>query len=137
MIVGSGIEGKGGSAPLFESEDAINWSYVKPFYISDIEKYPFLGGVWELPIFLPLSREDGSKTEKYALLVLPLRNEADVEVFYWIGEFDQDKKQFVPDDPEPKLMDYGDFGFTGAADLLIQKLEELLYSPSHRGNMET
>ncbi|WP_051201307.1 GH32 C-terminal domain-containing protein [Christiangramia portivictoriae] len=121
MIVGSGIEGKGGTAPLFESEDATNWRYVKPFYISDIEKYPFLGGMWELPVFLPLRREDGTKTEKYAFLVLPLRNEADVEVFYWIGEFNQDKKQFIPDDPKPKLMDYGDFGFTGPSGFVDPK----------------
>ncbi|MFV9483545.1 GH32 C-terminal domain-containing protein [Christiangramia sp. ASW11-125] len=140
MIVGSGIEGKGGSAPLFESEDAINWSYVKPFYISDIEKYPYLGGVWELPIFLPLSREDGSKTEKYALLVLPLRNEADVEVFYWIGEFDQDKKQFVPDDPEPKLMDYGDFGFTGPSGFVDPKTGRTIVfsiAQGKYGNLDT
>lgn len=121
MIVGSGIEDKGGTAPLFESDDALNWKYVNPFYISDIEKYPFLGGVWELPVFLPLRREDGSKTEKFAFLVLPLRNEADVEVFYWIGTFDRDKKQFVPDHPEPKLMDYGDFGFTGPSGFVDPK----------------
>ena len=121
MIVGSGIEDKGGTAPLFESDDALNWKYVNPFYISDIEKYPFLGGVWELPVFLPLSKEDGTKTEKFAFLVLPLRNEADVEVFYWIGEFSQNKKQFVPDDPEPKLMDYGDFGFTGPSGFVDPK----------------
>ena len=121
MIVGSGIEGKGGTAPLFESDDALNWKYVKPFFISDIEKYPFLGGVWELPVFFPLKKEDGTKTDKYAFLVLPLRNEADVEVFYWIGEFDQDKKQFVPDDPEPRLMDYGDFGFTGPSGFVDPK----------------
>ncbi|MFD2835014.1 GH32 C-terminal domain-containing protein [Gramella sp. AN32] len=121
MIVGSGIEGKGGTAPIFESQDALNWEYLNPFYIADIQKYPFLGGVWELPVFLPLTRKDGSKTNKYVFMVLPLRDEADVEVFYWIGEFDQHKKQFVPDDAEPKLLDYGDFGFTGPSGFVDPK----------------
>ncbi|WP_282017664.1 GH32 C-terminal domain-containing protein [Salegentibacter mishustinae] len=140
MIVGSGIEGKGGTAPLFESEDALHWKYVNPFYITDIEKYPFMGGVWELPVFLPLKRKDGIETGKYVFLVLPLRNEADVEVFYWIGEFDQDNKKFVPDDPEPKLMDYGDFGFTGPSGLVDPKTgRSIVFSIAQGkyGNLDT
>ena len=121
MIVGSGIEGRGGSAPLFQSKDAINWQYLHPFYISDKEKYPILGGVWELPVFLPLTKEDGTPTNKYVFMVLPLRDEADVEVFYWIGEFDKKTKKFVPDDSDPKLMDYGDFGFTGPSGMVDPK----------------
>lgn len=121
MIVGSGIEGKGGAAPLFRSKDAMNWEYLHPFYISDKEAYPYLGGMWELPVFLPLTKKDGTPTDKYVFIVLPLRDEADVEIFYWIGVLDQNKKQFVPDDPEPKLMDYGDFGFTGPSGFVDPK----------------
>lgn len=123
MIVGTGIKDKGGSAALFQSSNAIDWEYLNPFYISDIEKYPYLGGVWELPIVLPVNRMDGKPNEvqKYVLMVLPLRNEADVEVFYWIGEFDKQNTRFVPDHEEPKLVDYGDFGFTGPSGLVDPK----------------
>lgn len=121
MIVGSGIENKGGSAPLFESDDAQNWEYLHPFYISDAEKYPFLGGVWELPVFLPINGGSEEGTQKYIFMVLPIRNEADIEVFYWIGEFDKEEKKFVTNDPEPKLIDYGDFGFTGPSGFVDPK----------------
>lgn len=121
MIVGSGIAEKGGTAALFESEDAKNWEYLHPFYLTDINKYPYMGGVWELPIFLPLPTEDGKPTEKYILMVLPLRDAADVEVFYWIGSFDKEDKKFVPDHETPKLLDYGDFGFTGQSGLVDPK----------------
>ena len=121
MIVGSGIENKGGSAPLFESDDARNWKYLHPFYLSDIEKYPQLGGVWELPVFLPIQQGNAVDQEKYIFMVLPIRNEADIEVFYWIGEFDEKEKKFVPDNPEPKLIDYGDFGFTGPSGFIDPK----------------
>lgn len=121
MIVGSGIKEKGGSAALFESDDAKNWNYLHPFYQTDIEKYPYMGGVWELPVFLPLTNEDGTSANKYVLMVLPLRDDADVEVFYWVGNFDNETKKFIPDHEEPSLLDYGDFGFTGQSGLVDPK----------------
>ncbi|WP_318345897.1 GH32 C-terminal domain-containing protein [Flagellimonas baculiformis] len=121
MMVGTGIAEKGGTAALFESSNMRSWKHLHPVYISDIEKYPFLGGVWELPVLLPLPDSSGNKTDKYVFMVLPIRNEADVEVFYWIGEFDKNSKKFVPDDDEPRLMDYGNFGFTGPSGLVDPK----------------
>ncbi|OYX25256.1 MAG: hypothetical protein B7Z06_07565 [Flavobacteriales bacterium 32-35-8] len=121
MIVGSGIAEKGGAAVLFESEDAKDWKYLHPFYQTDPIKYPYMGGVWELPIFLPLNEKDGTVTNKYVLMVLPLREEADVEVFYWIGSFDKETKKFIPDQEKPTLLDYGDFGFTGQSGLVDPK----------------
>lgn len=121
MIVGSGIAEKGGTATLFESEDAKNWNYLHPFYQTDIKKYPYMGGVWELPVFLPLPTKDGKSTNKYVFMVLPLRDAADVEVFYWIGSFDKKNKKFIPDQEEPSLLDYGDFGFTGQSGLVDPK----------------
>lgn len=118
MIVGSGIAEKGGTAALFESDDAINWNYLHPFYQTDIKKYPFLGGVWELPIFLPLPNKDGKSTNKYVFMALPLRDAADVEVFYWVGSFDKENKKFIPDQEKPSLLDYGNFGFTGQSGLV-------------------
>jgi sucrose-6-phosphate hydrolase SacC (GH32 family) len=121
MIVGSGIAEKGGTAALFESEDAKNWNYLHPFYQTDIKKYPYMGGVWELPVFLPLPTKDGKSTNKYVFMVLPLRDAADVEVFYWVGSFDKKNKKFIPDHEAPSLLDYGDFGFTGQSGLVDPK----------------
>ncbi|MFG6685198.1 GH32 C-terminal domain-containing protein [Mariniflexile sp. HNIBRBA6329] len=121
MIVGSGIAEKGGTAVLFDSNDAKNWNYLHPFYQTDIKKYPYLGGVWELPVFLPLPTKDGKNTDKYVFMVLPLRDAADVEVFYWVGTFDKETKKFIPDHEEPSLLDYGDFGFTGQSGLIDPK----------------
>jgi beta-fructofuranosidase len=123
MIVGSGIANKGGTAVLFESDDAKNWNYLHPFYQTDVEKYPYMGGVWELPVFLPLPTKEGKKSNKYVLMVLPLRDAADVEVFYWIGSFDKANKKFVPDQDKPILLDYGNFGFTGQSGLIDPKTE--------------
>jgi len=126
MIVGSGIAKQGGTAALFESKNAKNWNYLHPFYQTDINKYPYMGGVWELPIFLPLPTKDGKSTHKYILMVLPLRDKADVEVFYWIGTFNKENKKFVPDHETPKLLDYGDFGFTGQSGLVDPKTNRSL-----------
>tara|TARA_R110002020_G_scaffold98268_2_gene234047 strand:- start:6528 stop:8774 length:2247 start_codon:yes stop_codon:yes gene_type:complete len=121
MIVGSGIENKGGTAVLFESQDAKNWNYLHPFYQTNIEKYPYLGGVWELPILLPLPTKEGKITNKYAFMVLPIRDAADVDVFYWVGSFDKKSKKFVPDHEAPLLLDYGNFGFTGQSGFVDPK----------------
>lgn len=137
MIVGSGISGRGGAAALFESEDAKNWSYLHPFYQTDIKKYPYMGGVWELPVFLPLTNEDGTSTDKYILMVLPLRDAADVEVFYWIGNFDKETKTFIPDQEEPSLLDYGNFGFTGQSGLVDPKTNRSIVFSIAQGKFGT
>jgi len=121
MIVGSGIKNQGGTAVLFESNDAKSWKYLHPFYQTDIQKYPFMGGVWELPVFLPLPTKEGKNTGKYVFMVLPSRDAANVEVFYWIGTFDKKTKKFKPDQEKPVLLDYGDFGFTGQSGLVDPK----------------
>lgn len=98
----------------------IEWEYKGPFYISDIKKYPYLGNMWELPVFLPLG-QNKTGTEKYILLISPLGPEADVEVFYWIGTFDKDAMRFTPDQEEPQLIDLGDFHFTGPSGMVDPK----------------
>ena len=137
MIVGSGIAEKGGTAALFESEDAKNWNYLHPFYQTDIKKYPFMGGVWELPVFLPLPKEDGTSSNKYVLMVLPLRDAANVEVFYWVGSFDKENKKFIPDQEKPSLLDYGNFGFTGQSGLIDPKTNRSIVFSIAQGKFGT
>jgi beta-fructofuranosidase len=120
MLVGTGLENRGGTAALFTSRDALNWEYRNPFYISDFSKYPQLGLVWELPVVLPLGTYPSGET-RYILLISPVRDPAIVEVYYWLGRFDKHSLSFVPDQAEPQLMDYGRFGFTGPSGMIDPK----------------
>ncbi|SFF03686.1 Sucrose-6-phosphate hydrolase SacC, GH32 family [Paenibacillus algorifonticola] len=114
---GSGIEGEGGAALAFVSEDMLNWTYKGSFYQADIRKFPYLGPIWELPVLLPLGT-DKQGDYKHLLLVSPVGAGADVEVFYWIGQLDKDNLSFKPDQEEPQLIDVGDFHFTGPSGMV-------------------
>lgn len=120
LLIGSGIEGEGGTALAYTSMDMLNWSYKGPFHQTDINKFPYLGPVWELPVLLPLGTDrDGA--EKYLFLISPIGPGADVEVFYWIGSVDKLNFSFVPDQDEPQLIDVGDFHFTGPSGMVDPK----------------
>lgn len=119
-LVGSGIEGEGGAALAFASQDMLNWTYKGPFFEADIQKFPYLGPIWELPVFLPLG-SDKQGVSKYLLLVSPVGKGADVEVFYWIGQLDKQNLSFLPDQAEPQLIDVGDFHFTGPSGMVDPK----------------
>ncbi|KGE18806.1 GH32 C-terminal domain-containing protein [Paenibacillus wynnii] len=119
-LVGSGVEGGGGAALAFASEDMLNWTYKGPFFEADILKFPYLGPIWELPVFLPLGADKDGQ-HKHLLLVSPVGKGADVEVFYWIGELDRHNLLFIPDQAEPELIDVGDFHFTGPSGMVDPK----------------
>ncbi|MEJ3721454.1 GH32 C-terminal domain-containing protein [Paenibacillus polymyxa] len=117
-LVGSGIEG--GAALAFASQDMLNWTYKGPFFKADIQKFPYLGPIWELPVLLPLG-SDKLGVNKHLLLVSPVGKGADVEVFYWIGQLDKQNLSFIPDQEEPQLIDVGDFHFTGPSGMVDPK----------------
>ncbi|WP_348619739.1 GH32 C-terminal domain-containing protein [Paenibacillus polymyxa] len=117
-LVGSGIEG--GAALAFASQDMLNWTYKGPFFKADIQKFPYLGPIWELPVLLPLG-SDKQGGNKHLLLVSPVGKGADVEVFYWIGQLDKQNLSFIPDQEEPQLIDVGDFHFTGPSGMVDPK----------------
>ncbi|MCP3793969.1 GH32 C-terminal domain-containing protein [Paenibacillus sp. CH40] len=117
-LVGSGIEG--GAALAFASQDMLNWTYKGPFFKADIQKFPYLGPIWELPVLLPLG-SDKQGVNKHLLLVSPVGKGADVEVFYWIGQLDKQNLSFIPDQEEPQLIDLGDFHFTGPSGMVDPK----------------
>ncbi|WP_348622660.1 GH32 C-terminal domain-containing protein [Paenibacillus peoriae] len=114
-LVGSGIEG--GAALAFASQDMLNWIYKGPFFKADIQRFPYLGPIWELPVLLPLG-SDKQGVNKHLLLVSPVGKGADVEVFYWIGQLDKQNLSFIPDQEEPQLIDVGDFHFTGPSGMV-------------------
>ncbi|MGO4548535.1 GH32 C-terminal domain-containing protein [Paenibacillus sp. 2TAB23] len=107
MLVGTGVEGQGGTVAVYSTTDSnlMDWSYRGPLYQNT--NYPYLGGVWELPVLLPLGNG------KHVLAISPVGSGANVEVFYWIGVWNKTTAKFTPDHQEPQLMDFGDFKFTG------------------------
>lgn len=109
MLVGTGIDGQGGTASVYSTSDPnlMNWTYRGPLYQSNPNAYPQLGTVWELPVMMPLGNG------KHLLAVSPVGSGADVEVYYWIGTWNSSTAKFTPDQPAPQLMDFGDFKFTG------------------------
>jgi sucrose-6-phosphate hydrolase SacC (GH32 family) len=120
QLVGSGIRQPGGgpiggTALLYSSTDLVTWTYHQPLFIGDVAAYPATGHVWELPVLLPLG-QDSQGNEKHIFLINPWFESFSLYnvkyVFYWVGEWDRETYQFIPDDPEPQLLDYGEH-FTG------------------------
>jgi sucrose-6-phosphate hydrolase SacC (GH32 family) len=114
-LVGSGTtNNRGGTSLIYKSTDLDSFQFMGELFVSDFNQYPFLGLQWELPVFLPLKDEFGNDTNKwfYAISPHPV-SLSDVEVYYWIGEFNRDTARFTPDHQNPKVLDYGDGAFTG------------------------
>lgn len=134
QIIGSGIrngeEYIGGTALLYTSEDLIQWTYRKPLIVGDYVKYPTTGQVWELPVLLPIGKDQKGK-EKHVFLINPwydFHNEHNVKhVWYWIGTWDREGYSFIPDDEEPQLTDVGEH-FTGPSGLVDPKGRSLVFS---------
>lgn len=120
LLVGSGIKDKGGTAWLYESENFHDWKLRGPFYQSNYAKYPFLGSIWELPVFLPLGKYDNGET-KYIMIVSPKGYRQNVEVYYWLGRFDKINGRFIPDNEEPQYWDYGQHTFIGPSGMIDPK----------------
>ncbi|MCR2803572.1 GH32 C-terminal domain-containing protein [Paenibacillus soyae] len=121
LLIGSGTsDGQSGTALAYSSADMIHWTYHGPFYVSDPERFPYLGNMWELPVLLPLGKGADGR-EKHLFLISPLGPGADVEVFYWIGEYNREQMRFSPDHEEPQLIDVGDFHFTGPSGMVDPK----------------
>ncbi|WP_199615223.1 GH32 C-terminal domain-containing protein [Paenibacillus alkalitolerans] len=120
LLIGSGFETEGGTALAYTSTNITDWEYKGPFYVGNINKYPYLGPVWELPVLLPLGK-DKAGNEKHLFLISPVGPGADVEVFYWIGAFDKRNFKFIPERNEPQLIDVGDFHFTGPSGMVDPK----------------
>ncbi|MGM0874698.1 MAG: GH32 C-terminal domain-containing protein [Bacillota bacterium] len=123
QLVGSGVEGAGGTALLYTSEDLEHWKYEKPFMIGDKLKYPRTGDVWELPFLVPI-KNDETGEQKYVFMISPYfmspSPDAARFTFYWIGTWDPERMEFIPDDEEPKMFDYGEH-FTGAQGFVDEK----------------
>ncbi|MBD0378601.1 GH32 C-terminal domain-containing protein [Paenibacillus sp. WST5] len=112
QLVGSGLDGGGGTALVYTSDNLTDWAYRGPLFESNYAKYPFLGTVWELPVLLPVGKDQEGQT-KHILAINPAGKDADVEVYYWLGTWNSETFKFEPDHEEPRLLDVGDYHFTG------------------------
>lgn len=111
MLVGTGTEVDGGTALIYKSYNLNDWTYFGPFLTTNYDKYSYLGKVWELPVFMTLTNENG--VEKDILLLSPQGTGADIEVYYFLGHFDRDLMKFIPDSETPRKIDVGNGTFTG------------------------
>jgi beta-fructofuranosidase len=81
-LVGSGIEGVGGTALLYESEDLIHWDYINPIYTrSESATDPvWTGQMWECPQLFPLGGE-------HILMVSVWENDVLYHAAYFAGTY--------------------------------------------------
>ncbi|SFR64529.1 GH32 C-terminal domain-containing protein [Halogeometricum limi] len=92
QIIGSGIDGEGGAALLFESEDLLEWEYRHPLLTGD---WRATGPMWECPELLRF--EDGA--------ILHVSDYS--KVAYFAGEYDESTHRFEPE--TEGLLDHGVF----------------------------
>ncbi len=130
QLVGSGVEGSGGTALLYTSDDMEHWKYEKPFMIGNKNRFPRTGEVWEMPFLVPIKNE-GTGQLKYVFMVSPYFMSsspyASRYTFYWIGTWDPHRMEFTPENEEPSLFDYGEH-FTGAQGFVDEKGRTILTS---------
>jgi len=92
QLIGSGLDGEGGAALLFESSDLVEWEYCHPLLTGDWRK---TGPVWECPELLQF--------EEGALLHVSDYS----KVAYFTGEYDTDAHRLRPSDNG--VLDHGVF----------------------------
>ena len=92
MIIGTGIEGIGGAALLYRSDDLAQWEYLHPLYVGNKDE---TGEMFECPDFFPLG-------DKYVLLASPIPLRRTV---YFVGTYDD--QRFTPQ--AQGITDFGNF----------------------------
>ena len=129
MVVGGAEDGRG-VAHVFRTKaktvdeweascksgslNGMDWEYMGSLFGDFYEKADYkrqYGTVWELPNLVPLTDGDGNATSKYLFVFSP--QNGDNDVWYYIGDFDENECRFKPDFEDAKLMDYGNNIFTG------------------------
>ncbi len=82
QLIGSGLRNTGGTALLYRSPDLINWEYLHPLYIGDLDPttHIFTGSMWECPDFFPLG-------DKHVLSVSVLDGDRLHFAIYFVGTY--------------------------------------------------
>jgi beta-fructofuranosidase len=109
QIIGSGINGVGGTAFLYRSPDLIHWDYMHPIYVGESSE---TGEMWECPDLFPLGDE-----HVLVLSPMPLR-----KAIYLVGTYADHK--FTPE--TEGVLDYGGH-FYAAQTMLDDKGRRLMW----------
>lgn len=130
LLVGAGLEGRGGAALLFHSRDGDRWEQQEPLLVGDVARYPATGEMWELPVLLPIGNgSDGRR--RHALFIAPWwagESEHHLQhVWHWTGVWDAASRRFTPDDPAPREFDGGGH-LTGPSGTVLQDGRSILWS---------
>jgi len=90
-LIGSGIQGVGGTVLLYKSPDLIHWEYVHPLCVGD---HHDTGEMWECPDLFPLGPLGEDRNENRYVLLVSIQPEF-LYAHYFIGTYADHK--FVPD----------------------------------------
>lgn len=95
MVLGSRIQDVGGAVFLYRSSDLLNWEYLHPLLIGDIQRN---GVIWECPNFFKLD-------DRWVLIISAHVGNATDTVIYFVGSYEN--HQFTP--VYEGVLDYGQF----------------------------
>lgn len=114
MLVGTGdAGGGGGNAVLYSSDDGFHWENHGFITQYDFEKNKEGGHVWELPVLLPLRDENGAIVCHILLLCACQIEDDIVETYYFLGNWNAERKIFTRFHDKLQLLDLGKGVFTG------------------------
>ena len=89
LIIGSGVEGVGGTALLYKSKDLTSWKFIGKLFAGSKETS---GVFWEMPVFVPIGSH-------HVLIVCEVPGRAS----YWVGQWSKDEFHVLS--PEPRRLD--------------------------------
>lgn len=130
LVVGAGLQGRGGAALLFHSHDGDHWEQQEPLLVGDVARFPATGVMWELPVLLPVGTGADGRL-RHALFVAPWwagESEHHLQhVWHWIGVWDGAARRFTPDDPAPREFDGGGH-LTGPSGTVLDDGRSILWT---------
>jgi beta-fructofuranosidase len=117
QVIGSGIQGLGGTALLYRSPDLVHWEYLNPILAGDEDQAGPMrtGTMWECPDFFPLG-------DKH-VLVVSAHASRPLYTVYFVGTYAD--HQFTPE--VLGKLDFGDMLFYAAQTFLDDKGRRIMF----------
>jgi beta-fructofuranosidase len=117
QVIGSGIQGLGGTALLYRSPDLVHWEYLNPILVGDEDQAGpiWTGTMWECPDFFPLG-------DKHALVVSAHASRS-LYTAYFVGTYADHR--FPP--KVLRKLDFGDTLFYAPQTFLDDKGRRIMF----------
>lgn len=129
MLVGTGdADNGGGNAVLYSSDDGFAWENHGFIMQYDYEQNKEGGHVWELPVLLPLRDERGTVVCHILLICACQIEQTIVETYYFLGNWDPERKRFASFHDKLRLMDLGKGVFTGPSGFVTPDGRTVIFS---------